>query len=248
MTNFFRTGSFGNGTSISGYSDVDYFAVIPTKNLKENSTTTLRQVRDALATRFPNTGVRVSCPAVVVPFGTDAKESTEVTPADYIKATNGYNIYDIPDCSDGWMNSSPSTHNAYVRKVDGDLGGKVKPLIRFIKAWKYYQNVPISSFYLELRIAKYAEGESSIGYSIDVKNIFSYLDRIGLASMQDPKGISGYISPCSTDTKLADAKSKLSTALNRAQKARDAENKDDIKEAFEWWDMLYNGNFPSYYY
>ena len=248
MTNFFKTGSFGNGTSISGYSDVDYFAVIPTKNLKANSTTALREVRDALATRFPNTGVRVSCPAVIVPFGTEAKESTEVTPADYIKATNGHNIYDIPDCSDGWMNSSPSTHNAYVRKIDGDLGGKVKPLIRFIKAWKYYQNVPISSFYLELRIAKYAEGESSIVYSIDVKNIFSYLDRIGLASMQDPKGISGYISPCSTATKLADAKSKLSTALNRAQKARDAENKDEIKEAFEWWNLLYNYNFPSYYY
>ena len=29
MTRFFRTGSFGNGTSISGYSDVDYFAEIP---------------------------------------------------------------------------------------------------------------------------------------------------------------------------------------------------------------------------
>jgi len=26
---FFRTGSFGNGTSIRGFSDVDYFASIP---------------------------------------------------------------------------------------------------------------------------------------------------------------------------------------------------------------------------
>ena len=249
MTNFFKTGSFGNGTSISRYSDVDYFAVIPTDNLKANSTTSLREVRDALAARFPNTGVRVSCPAVVVPFGTDAKESTEVTPAYYVKTNeDGYNIYGIPDCSDGWMPSSPSVHNAYVREVNDDLGGKVKPLIRFIKAWKYYQNVPISSFYLELRIAKYAEGESSIVYSIDVKNVFSYLDRIDLASMQDPKGISGYIRPCSTGTKLADAKSKLSTALTRAQNACDAEDEGNTKTAFEWWDMLYNYNFPSYYY
>ena len=249
MTNFFRTGSFGNGTSISGYSDVDYFAVIPTNNLKKNSTTSLRQVRDALATRFPKTGVHVSCPAVVVPFGTDAKESTEVTPAEYIKTNeDGYNIYDIPDCSDGWMHSSPSAHNAYVREVNSDLGGKVKPLIRFIKAWNYYRNVPISSFYLELRVAKYAEGESSIVYNIDVKGVFSYLDRIGLASMQDPMGISGYINPCSTDTKLEDAKSKLSTALDRAQKACDAKDEGDIKTAFEWWDRLYNYNFPSYYY
>ena len=248
MTSFFRTGSFGNGTSISGYSDVDYFAVIPNNKLKANSTTTLREIRDALATRFPNTGVRVSCPAVVVPFGTDAKESTEVTPAKYIKTTDGYNIYDIPNCSDGWMRSSPSTHNAYVREVNENLNNKVKPLIRFIKAWKYYRNVPISSFYLELRVTKYAEDKSWITYSKDVKGVLSYLDSIDLANMRDPKGISGYISPCSTDTKLSDAKSKLSTALTRAQNACDAEDKGNIKTAFEWWDLLYANNFPSYYY
>ena len=249
MTRFFRTGSFGNGTSISGYSDVDYFAEIPTSNLKENSTTTLGQVRDALKKRFPTTNVRVSCPAVVVPFGTDAKESTEVTPADYIKVNeDGYRIYDIPDCSDGWMSSSPDAHNAYVREVNEDMGKKVKPLIRFIKAWKYYRNVPISSFYLELRVTKYAEGKSSIVYAEDVKGVLSYLDSIDLRDMQDPMGISGYISPCSTDTKFEDAKSKLSTALTRAKNACDAEDDGKTKEAFDWWNRVYGYNFPSYYY
>ena len=66
--------------------------------------------------------------------------------------------------------------------------------------------------------------------------------------MQDPMGISGYISPCSTDTNLEDAKSKLSTALTRAQKACDAKDEGDTKKAFEWWNLLYAGNFPSYYY
>ena len=36
MTNFFRSGSFGYGTSVSAYSDVDYFAVIPSVNLKKD--------------------------------------------------------------------------------------------------------------------------------------------------------------------------------------------------------------------
>ena len=74
MKRFFRTGSFGNGTSISGHSDVDYFAEIPTCKLKESSGTTLSEVRDVLDTRFPKTNVRVNCPAVLIPFGTDAKE------------------------------------------------------------------------------------------------------------------------------------------------------------------------------
>ena len=79
MTRFFRTGSFGNATSISGFSDVDYFASIPRKNLHKMSTNSLRKVRDVLALRFPNTGVRVNCPSVTVPFGQAVSETTEVT-------------------------------------------------------------------------------------------------------------------------------------------------------------------------
>ena len=43
LNRFWRTGSFGNGTSISGYSDVDYMASLPTKNLKQNSTSSLTE-------------------------------------------------------------------------------------------------------------------------------------------------------------------------------------------------------------
>ena len=147
ITRFFRTGSFGNGTSIYRHSDVDYFASIPTKNLKENSAATLRQVRDALVTRFPNTGVHVSTPAVVVPFGTDASESTEVVPADYIKTDKDGNlIYEIADGDGGWMRSSPDAHKSYVDEIDSKLHGKVKPLIRFLKAWKYYRTYPLAPF------------------------------------------------------------------------------------------------------
>jgi hypothetical protein len=248
MTGFFRTGSFGNGTSISGYSDVDYFAVIPADKLKQNSSTSLRELRDALATRFPNTGVRVNCPAVRAPFGSSPGEAHEITPGYYKKTTDdGHKVYGIPDCADGWMLSSPGAHNAYVRDIDNGLSNKAKPLIRFIKAWRYHQDVPILSFYLELRTAKYASGETSIVYSIDVYQALNHLSDCGLAQMQDPKGISGYVSPCRTAAQLQDAKSKLATALSRAEEARKAEKEEKIEDAFYWWSLLFNGNFPGYY-
>lgn len=247
LRRFWRIGSFGNGTSVSGYSDVDYMASIPRESLKKNSSTSLTKLRDALATTFPNTGVRTSCPAVVVPFGTDAKEATEVTPAYYLRTTNNFDIYGIPDCSGGWMEASPDAHNAYVRSIDNKMSSKVKPLIRFIKAWKYFQSVPISSFYLELRVAKYASGEKEILYSIDVKRVFALLDNINLARIQDPKGISGYISPCKSSTQLSEAQSRVSTALSRATKAREAEDRGDIREAFDWWRKLFAYEFPGYY-
>lgn len=249
LNRFFRTGSFGNGTSISGYSDVDYFASIPSSRLSWNSSYALTQVREALNKRFYSTDVYVDCPAVVCPFGSDAKESTEIVPARDIGkiGRSNYITYEIPDCSGGWRHSSPETHNAYVRVVDQKLNGRVKPLIRFIKAWKCYRSVPISSFYLELRIAKYAEGESIIIYDLDVPRVFSYLFNVKLAQMQDPMGISGYIKACATEAKLNDAWSKLSTALYRSEQATVAKDNGDLSTAFYWWNLIYNGHFPSYY-
>ncbi|NEO79111.1 nucleotidyltransferase [Moorena sp. SIO4G3] len=247
LCRFFRTGSFGNGTSISGYSDVDYFAYISDGKLNSNSSRALTQLKEVLNRRFPRTNVHVDCPAVVCPFGSDAKESTEITSAIYSGKNSTYPTYKIPDClgGGGWMLSSPETHNAYVREVDQQFNGKLKSLIRFIKAWKYYQNVPISSFYLELRIAKYAQGEKTIVYDIDVKRVFSHLYSVELANMQDPMGISGYISPCSTEAKFNDALSKLSTALKRSQNALEAKNKGDIKKAFYWWNLVYDNRFTN---
>lgn len=135
-----------------------------------------------------------------------------------------------------------------VRYVDDRLGGKVKPLIRFLKAWKYFRDVPISSFYLELRVAKYAAGEKSIIYDIDVKRVLRELWDGQLADMQDPMEISGYIPACKTETLRADALSKLITAVTRADKARGAASGGSIQDAFYWWRLLYNDQFPAYYY
>ena len=79
------------------------------------------------------------------------------------------------------------------------------------------------------------------------KMVLKLLSDNKLAAMQDPAGISGLIYPCSTDAKKEDALSKLSTALDRAQKAREEEEAGKIKEAFEWWGKLYYYEFPSYY-
>lgn len=247
LLRFFRIGSFGNGTSISGYSDVDYLASIPTAQPTANSDYSLQKVKNSLDGRFPSTGVRVSCPAVVCPFGTSPSETTEVVPGDYVKDEGGFRIYDIADCAGSWMKASPEAHNDYVRRINDKLGGKVKPLIRFIKAWKYVRSVPISSFYLELRVAKYANSETCIVHDIDVKNILCQLRDSGLASMQDPMGISGYIRPCKTEAQKIDALSKLQTAATRAEKARNAAAAEDVSGAFDWWRLLYDNWFPTYY-
>jgi hypothetical protein len=247
ITRFFRTGSFGNGTSVRNFSDVDYFASIPNRYLTANSDSTLRKVWRALDERFPQTEIGIRTPAITLPFGTDASESTDVVPAECVSKDQNENlIYEIPDRSGGWMRTSPDAHNNYVANVDVNLGHKVKPLIRFIKAWKYYRNVPLYSFYLEMQVARYASRESSIIYSIDVRNVLKLLWDNQLAAMQDPTGISGYIYPAFSEAMKADALSKISTALTRAEKAREAEEDGRVSDAFDWWDLVFADSFPAY--
>jgi hypothetical protein len=248
LKQLFYSGSANNGTSISKYSDVDFFASIPTSKLKSNSATTLREIKECLQGRFPNTSVYVDSPAVVLDFGSADWDTAEVIPADYVEQKNGKNVYEIANGAGGWMRSSPATHTAYVTEGNVSLGRKLKPLIRFLKAWKYYCNVPISSFYLELRATKWMEGESSIVYDIDLCTILKKLHSCSLAAMQDPKGVSGYIAACATEAKKTDALSKLATAKTRAEKAREAERAEKTSEAFDWWNKVFAGNFPSYYY
>lgn len=247
LQRFTRIGSFGNGTNISGYSDVDYLACLPTNQLTQSSTYSLEKVRNVLSARFPLSGVRVNCPAITIPFGSYRSETTEIVPADYINEDN-FKIYEIADGAGGWMRVSPDAHNAYVSYVDDKLGGKVKPLIRFLKAWKFFRDVPISSFYLEMRVAKYAEQEKVIVYDIDVKNILKSLWDSQLARMQDPMGFSGYISACKTEAQKEVVLSRLLTAYTRAEKARQASAAENSQVAFDWWRLLYNDEFPTYYY
>lgn len=247
--NLFETGSFGNGTGVRHYSDTDYFAVCPSSDFWTDSSYTLRKVKEALQNTFGKTeGIEVKSPAVKIPFGSYASETLEVTPA----KRNGHLVtpvgnkysYDIPNGDGGWMQSSPGAHNAYVNRENDRLEGKLKPLIRLIKAWKFYNNVPVNSFYLELRTTKYAEGESSIVYDIDVKRIMKILYDYNLPSIQDPMGISGYVKACSTEAKKEEALSKVKTGYTRAEKAV-GKRVLNVDDAFYWWNLFYNNEFPN---
>jgi hypothetical protein len=248
VTNFFGTGSRESGTSVRYYSDLDYFASIPAQNQRSDSAYMLRLVKEQLQERFPKTSIFIDTPAVVCAFGEDGKDKLEIVPAYYTGRDDSgdFNVYKIPEIGGGWVKSSPSVHNGYVTEVNNKLSKKVKQLIRLIKAVCYNNNIPISSFYLELRIAKWASTEASIVYSYDVRTMLKQLVDCELAKMRDPKGVSGLVPAAHTENYRQDAVSKLTTALNRANNARDAEDSNNISLAYVWWDKVYAGKFPAY--
>ncbi len=248
VSTFYETGSFSHGTGVRGYSDID--ALVSLRGGRPGSSyTALSWVKSALEARFPLTIVRISRPAVVVEFG-GGYETWEIIPGFMTsRGGQGQFVYDVPGAATGsWMDSAPKEHLAYVNSCNKKpTKGNAKSLTRLIKAWKYYCNVPISSFYLEMRCAQYVKGLDTYVHVWDVCLVLEKLNRLQLAAMNDPSGATGRIYACSSDSTAQVALSKLNTAATRARKALDAYQDDKFDDAFYYLDLLFNGRFPAQY-
>lgn len=249
-SHFFETGSFGNKTGVKHFSDTDYFAVCANFNLGKNSSTALREVKEALRYTFHKTApkIKVNSPSVTIPFGVYASENLEITPCFYnaiIETPAGRKrSYGIPNGGNSWMLSSPGAHNAYVAYHNERLHRRLKPLITLIKAWKFFHNVSVSSFYLELRITKLLEEKKKINYTIDLYGTIKKLYEIELADIRDPMLVSGLVQACKTQGQKIAALSKLKTAYSRAEKAWRVKD-INVDDCFQWWKKFFDGEFPS---
>ena len=161
LKRFWRTGSFGNGTSIRGYSDVDYFAVIPAENLKKDSDASLRMARDVLDARFPRTGVRVDCPAVRVPFGSLRSEAHETVPgvSRPARTRKAGRFTALPTArAAGCDRHQTSTTSTSLTSTHGLAARSATyPLHQGLEV---FPRRSVSSFYLELRTAAHASGRA----------------------------------------------------------------------------------------
>lgn len=250
LVTMFRTGSFGAATNVRSHSDVDYFAVIPRTNLKQDSGRTLASLAESMRARFPSTAnIRVNGPGVQIPFGDEGAERVEIIPVDETgKTMLGFRQFDMPDGLGGWKFSAPESHKAWVDSLDAKLNGKLKPLIRLLKAWKFYRNAPIRSFYLEMRAAALMRKENVILYDIDLKNILGALWSDQLADIPDPRfpDDSFVLTACSSETSRVDALSKLGNAALWSAQAMNEKNASRPGAAIAKWNLIFSDQFPKY--
>ena len=191
-----ETGSWHHGTALNKLSDVDYF-VSMRGSRPSASTTALEELRASLSRGIPEAYVSIDRPAVRLRYFEEGPD-VEITPA-YLRDTDDYDIPD-PD-SNGWIRSNPAVHLEYVDMAQRETDGRAKGLIRLVKTWKSWNNVPLSSFYLEMRTAQYALHNKPFIYDWDLSNFFKSLASSGLREMNDPTnygrrittGTSGFI-------------------------------------------------------
>jgi hypothetical protein len=187
-----------------------------------------------LADRLKSTAVKIRRPAVVCEFR-DGKETVEIVPA--FTADSGYWI---PDPAGDWIKTHSKDHNSYVSEVNEKHSGGAKKLARLAKVWKYRRSVPVSSCYLEMRAAKYADAETSWHLPIELYRYLAWLQDIQLAAMNDPTGLGSRFTAYSSDSKRDDALSKLATAVIRARRAKDFDLDGKSAEAIAQYKLLFD--------
>src|SRR5699024_11993725 len=105
------------------------------------SSTALEDLRASLSRGIQGAFVSIDRPAVRLRYF-DNGPDVEITPA-YYQETDDYDIPD-PD-SAGWIRSNPADHLEYVDRAQKETDGRAKRLIRLVKTWKSWNNVPLPS-------------------------------------------------------------------------------------------------------
>jgi hypothetical protein len=240
---FFESGSWSHGTSIKGKSDVDYMAFIPSSARPVLPSTALASMKTALdGAHWSISSLRISSPTVKVAFYNPP--NFEVVPAYYDRECGGVDVFRIPGPNDVWIESIPSAHNNYVSEINDRLSKRLKPLVRLVKAWKYEHQVPVSSFYLEMRTARAMSDETTIVYDIDLRSIFRALVLGQMRDMNDPLGIVSRIPSTSSETNRAAALRAAETASSHLELAKAAQEASD--RAAYWRNMtaVFDYNYP----
>jgi hypothetical protein len=238
----FESGSWTHGTSITAKSDVDYMAVATGPRPRWPSSVLTVAKTAVTGCDWKITSVRVSSPVIGITYYN--QPHFEIAPTWYKEQVSGFNVYWIAGRGDEWVLSAPSAHLAYVNRQNDRLGKKVKPLVRLLKAWKDNVSAPVSSFYLEMRTAEYAAGESVILYDVDLDRVMNAIVTASARDMNDPVHIVGRIPACASDEKRRRTLTLLATAISDLHAADTARAAGDRQGYWLAMRRIFGGDYP----
>jgi hypothetical protein len=242
VSGMFESGSWTHGTSIKAKSDVDYMAIATGTRPVYPSSALDAAKRAIQGCDWKITRVAVSSPVVAVTYL--RPPHFEIAPCWYDQTIRGFDVYRIAGRADEWVLSAPRAHLPYVNKQNDRLNKKLKPLVRLLKAWKYHVSAPISSFYLEMRAAEYATGESTIIYDIDLRAVMRSIISMGARDMNDPAHIVGRIPGCASEDKRRLATRLLEESLGNLYTADQARTVGDRSRYWLSMREVFGGDYP----
>lgn len=259
-----EAGSSRSGTGIKGKCDIDYIVCFRYNRVDDDSRDFLKKVYNSLLRQF-GSAVKLDSPAVTIHYGSSEAEQIDIVPAftfedqDYY-AQLGYssnqrpsseeapNGFFIPGFDGDWVATNPKSHIEIINKADNKQRGKLRRAIRLLKAWKYGNHLPITSYFLESFAFHLAqEEEFSHNPHLDLFKILCCLNvhfKQRYVAIVDPNIYSnwGRIVPCAKEH-FHQIKVATERAAFNATSAMDAEWNGRIDIAIQQWHGLFGGTF-----
>lgn len=232
-------GSYGRGTAIKGFSDVDLLYKLPSDLYKQYNTyknngqsALLQKVKNSLLNTYPQTDIRGDGQVVVIEFSDNMK--FEILPVFDIDQK----LYVHPDSNDGgsWQHCNPIAEIEMLNYINNKYSIKAKDLIRIAKKWKYYNNVEIKSILLETLAVNFIKqweynDKSILWYDWMVGDFFKFL------SEQDSK--KEYWQIFGSNRRVY----KTGNFQNKAKEASAKVSEALINDSIEIWPEIFGNEF-----
>lgn len=223
-------GSYGKRTNIRPPADVDLLFKIPDEtydrfsNYEGNGQAALLQdVRKKLSKTYTTTEKISAWGKVVLVQFSDGSHNVELLPAFEVGG-----VFMIPNSENGgdWESFDARADMKAVSESHAATNGVTRPLIKTIKRWRNHNSsLDLKSYNIELFVLEFLDSNSVDGYSWSeiVAAFFGWLH-----------------------SKNTEHSSYVSSANNRAIKAREYELKGNYTDACLEWRKIFGNRFPVY--
>jgi hypothetical protein len=243
----FPIGSYARGTMCAGERDID--VVVPFEPYGQttywerylhDSSSFLYFVRDQLNEHYAATDVSSKRVAVTLDFNDIV---TDVVPA-FPRKGGGLLI---PNGNGGWKSTNPPVHTELINQADQLKRGRLKPMIKLLKAWNIANGHHLQSFHLELMVESMWRSDASIpDWPSAMADSLRVASTWVLSDFKDPwpegNSVSQYLSARERDTVVGMLESDAAAS---AQAQRYAQS-GIVEKAFERWAVVYRHTFPAH--
>jgi hypothetical protein len=176
-------GSYGRGTAINGFSDLDMLFVLPYETYQQynsysgnGQSALLQAVRNSMQKTYSSSSIGADGQVVVISF--DDGIMFEIVPC----FLNTNESYTYPDSNSGgsWKTTNPKPEISAIASGDTSWNGNLKRLCKIARAWKNKWNIPMGGLLIDTFAYKFLDGwehndKSYIYYDWMSRDFFKYL-------------------------------------------------------------------------
>jgi hypothetical protein len=156
--------------------------------------------------------------------------------------------YLIPNSiNNSWLSTDPKAHVEIVSASNKMHNGNLVPLIKMIKAWNRQNGAFFRSFHLEVLALSILDNVEISDFSSGTRFYFDKARTLITQKNPDPAGygddVGSYIN---TREKIDEASRRFQTAFDRAIRAEQFANLNQIRDAVDVWRQIFGDYFPAY--